>query len=232
VLLEKMIDGHRLTGGEFDPTLLPDLLAAGYVASAVHPDRRTTVPATAVSPGNVAAVRTVGTTVIMPVGTTLDAGGIGKGLAADLVCDYVLSEGGWGVMAEIGGDIVVAGEAPDGVAWRLGVEDPHSPDEHRSIIRLPAGALVTSSQRKKRFETPDGMAHHLIDPRTRASATTTVQTVSVIATTGAKAETLTKPGFMRPPHDYLAWLPTVGAAGLVIDESGEALFSENWENYE
>jgi thiamine biosynthesis lipoprotein len=59
-----------------------------------------------------------------------------------------------------------------------------------------------------------------------------VQTVSVIATSGARAETLTKPGFVRPPSEYLAWLPTVGAAGLVIDESGAVTVSENWENYE
>jgi thiamine biosynthesis lipoprotein len=232
VLLERMAEGSQLTAGDFDPTLLPDLLAAGYTSSAVNPERTTTLPSSAVAPGNLAGIRTVGSTVTMPIGTTVDAGGIGKGLAADLVCEYVLAQGGWGVMAEIGGDIVVDGEAPDGVAWRLGVEDPHDLAQHSSIVRLPRGALVTSSQRKKRFATAAGTAHHLINPRTHTSAATTVQTVSVIATSGARAETLTKPGFVRPPSEYLAWLPTVGAAGLVIDESGAVTVSENWENYE
>jgi thiamine biosynthesis lipoprotein len=232
ILLERMAEGSQLTAGDFDPTLLPDLLVAGYATSAVNHERTTTLPGSAVAPGNLAGIRTVGSTVSLPIGTTLDAGGIGKGLAADLVCQYVLANGGWGVMAEIGGDIVVDGEAPDGVAWRLGVENPHDVAAHSSIVRLRRGALVTSSQRKKRFATADGTTHHLINPRTHSSATTTVQTVSVIATSGARAETLTKPGFVRPPSEYLAWLPTVGAAGLVIDEAGVATVSENWENYQ
>jgi len=231
-LLERMAEGSRLTSGDFDPTLLPDVLTAGYVASTVDATRTTSLPQSAVAPGNLAGIHVSGSRVTMPVGTTLDAGGIGKGLAADLVCEYVLSAGGWGVMSEIGGDIVVDGEAPDGVAWRLGVEDPNDSSEHRSIIRLGSGALVTSSQRKKRFANLAGETHHLIDPTTHTSAATTVQTVSVIATSGARAETLTKPGFVRPTSDYLAWLPTVGAAGFIIDGSGAAIYSENWEHYE
>jgi thiamine biosynthesis lipoprotein len=53
----------------------------------------------------------------------------------------------------------------------------------------------------------------------------------VIASTGARAETLTKPGFLRDTIAYLEWLPTVGAAGLVIDDEGVAVASGNWETY-
>jgi thiamine biosynthesis lipoprotein len=58
-----------------------------------------------------------------------------------------------------------------------------------------------------------------------------VQTVSVIAATGARAEALTKPGFLRDPAEYLTWLPTVGAAGLIIDDEGAMLASGNWNRY-
>jgi len=233
ILLEKMVEGAELTEGDFDPTMLPDLLRAGYVASIRDPDKRTTLPSSAVAPGNLGGIRTVGTAVSLPLGTTLDAGGIGNGLAADLLCRSVMENGGWGVMAEIGGDIAVDGRAPDGVAWRLGVEDPLNTNEHRSVVRLSSGALVTSSQRKRRFVNPaGGQTHHLIDPRTHESAATMVQTVSVIATSGARAEALSKSGFTRSPEKYLAWLPSVGAAGLVITASGEAILSENWEDYE
>ncbi|MEB0264670.1 hypothetical protein, partial [Cryobacterium sp. 10I5] len=68
-------------------------------------------------------------------------------------------------------------------------------------------------------------------PRTHDSAATRVQTVSVIAATGARAEVLAKPGFLRPTADYLAWLPTVGAAGLIIDDTGLVSTSTNWEHY-
>jgi thiamine biosynthesis lipoprotein len=273
-LIAAMLDGARLTKGDYDATLLPDVLAAGYRASALDAARVTVLPASAVSPGHLSGITIedgppdLDRTVTLPVGTTIDPGGVGKGLAADLLCAFALNAGAWGAMAEIGGDIVVAGQAPDTVAWRLGVENPFNPSEHSAVVRLAAGALVTSSQRKRRFPSPASPAsqpnpssasnppspsslpnppsipaaltaatamsasrHHLVDPRTHDSASTRVQTVSVIAATGARAEVLTKPGFLRPPDDYLAWLPTVGAAGLIIDDTGIITTSTNWEHY-
>jgi FAD:protein FMN transferase len=230
-LIRAMLEGFAATDGDYDPTLLPDVVSAGYAASQVDPSKVTRLPGSARAPGNPRGIVLEDSTVWLPRGTTIDPGGIGKGLVADLVCEFAMSQGAFGVMAEIGGDIVVAGQAPDGDAWRLGIEDPFDTDQHVMIMRLARGSLVTSSQRKKRFSTPDGESHHLVNPRTSASAVTNIQTVSVIAATGAKAETLTKPGFIRDPDDYLAWLPTVGAAALLIDDTGATLQSHNWERY-
>ena len=234
-LITAMTDARELTGGDYDPTLLPDLLAAGYRASVLDPDRVSTLPDSARAPGNLPAIVIEGNTVRLPAGTTLDAGGIGKGFAADLVCEAALAAGCWGALAEIGGDIVVAGQAPDGIAWRLGIENPlpglGSDAEHAAIVRLASGALVTSSQRKRRWASGSGDRHHLIDPRTHDSAISRIQTVSVIAATGARAEALTKPGFVRDTPAYLDWLPTVGAAGLVIADTGAGFSSVNWEQY-
>lgn len=230
-LIRAMSEGMVLTGGRYDPTLLPDVIDAGYAASVVDPEMVTTLPASAVSPGSLPGIRIDGNTVTMPVGTTLDPGGIGKGLAGDIICEFALAEGAWGAMVEVGGDIVVAGQAPDGVAWRLGVEDPFDLARHSTVVRLARGAIVTSSQRKKRWVTSDGERHHLVNPLTHDSAVTRVQTVTVIASTGARAEALAKPGFLTDPGTYLAWLPTAGAAGLVIDDAGATMASENWRHY-
>lgn len=227
-LIEAMREADRLTDGAYDPTLLPLLLQTGYTTSVLDASRVTTLPASARAPGNLAAIDTREGLVRMPVGTTLDAGGVGKGLTADLVCEFALAAGARGVMAEIGGDIAVAGAAPDGAPWRLGIEDPFDLSEHCAVVRLRQGALATSSQRKKRFGTGN---HHLLDPASIASARTRIQTVSVIAASGVRAEALTKPGFLRRPDDYLAWLPTVGAAGLLIDDTGALTASENWTLY-
>jgi thiamine biosynthesis lipoprotein len=229
-LIEEMQEGSRRTNGDFDPTLLPDVVRAGYAASLVDPKHTTALPASARAPGDIFGVKIDGNNVTLPLGTTLDPGGIGKGLAADLVAEFALSNGAWGIMAEIAGDIRVAGESPDGIAWRLGVENPFSGDEHVDVIRLPDGGVVTSSQRKRRFGDGDHK-HHLIDPRMGDSASTDVQTVTVIAATASKAETLTKPGFVRPVADYLAWLPSVGAAGMVVVADGSQHETENWGRY-
>lgn len=230
-LIEAMRDGAALTGGDFDPTLLPRLIEAGYAASRVAPELVTTLPNSARAPGNLGAIRIDGDMVTMPIGTTLDPGGIGKGLAADIVSEFALASGCLGIMAEFGGDIVVAGRAPDGVAWVLGVEDPFEPQRHVSTVRIARGAIVTSSQRKRRFSTLDGERHHLLDPATGMSAASPIQTVTVIAATGARAEALAKSGFLREGREFLDWLPEVGAAGLLIDVDGAQHRSMNWERY-
>ena len=230
ILVSQMQTGYSRTGGLFNPTLLPGVIAAGYSASRLDPKRVTTLPASATSPGRIDLATVSGNTVTLPRGTTIDPGGIGKGLAADLVCDFALGRGVWGIMAEIAGDVRVAGEAPDGVAWRIGVEDPFVAGSHTDVVRVPNGGVVTSSQRKRRLG-KKGEKHHLINPITGDSADTTVQTVTVIALTAATAETLTKPGFVQPTADYLPWLVSQGAAGLVIDVDGTHYESSNWGVY-
>jgi thiamine biosynthesis lipoprotein len=230
-LIAAMRDGAALTDGDFNPTLLPRVIEAGYAASVVAPDIVTVLPDSARAPGRLAGIGIDDIRVTMPVGTTLDAGGIGKGLAADIVSEFALANGALGIMVELGGDVVVAGRAPDGIAWVLGVEDPFDTTRHLTTVRIARGAIVTSSQRKRRFATPQGERHHLINPGTGMSATSTIQTVTVIAATGARAESLAKAGFLRPSGEYLAWLPEVGAAALMVTADGQQQTSANWGRY-
>src|SRR5258706_7126304 len=98
VLLEAMIEGWRATAGAFDPTLLAPLVGLGYAASWHEPAAVTALPSRAlfrcgldelvVDPGGHLATA--------PRGMCLDAGGIGKGLAADLVADGLMERGALG----------------------------------------------------------------------------------------------------------------------------------------
>lgn len=232
LLIGEMQEAHRRTAGDYDPTLLPALVAHGYGASRIDPTRTTLLPTSAVAPGDMAGVRCADAIVTMPIGTTLDPGGIGKGLAADLAVAAALAQGARGALAQFGGDVVAGGAAPDGVGWRVGVEDPFLAGEHCDIVRIQRGAVATSSIRKLRWDGPGGRdAHHLIDPGSGAPVDTDVQTVTVIAATGARAESLTKSGLLRAIQDYLSWLPSQAAAGLVITADGRRHTSANWESY-
>jgi len=44
-LISAMREASELSDGDFDPTLLPELIASGYAASVVAPDLVTTLPA-------------------------------------------------------------------------------------------------------------------------------------------------------------------------------------------
>lgn len=226
-LINEMIEGFSLTSGDFNPTILPAVLGVGYQRSQVHPERTTVLRADARVFDSLDDIELSPTTVRIPHDMTLDSGGIGKGFAADLIAAALMQSGAAGTMVSMSGDVVVAGDPPDGDAWRLGVENPFNTADHVQVVSLVAGAVVTSSQRKNTFEN----GHHLINPVTQRSATTSAQTVSVIAGSGAKAEVLAKCGFLRDIDAFLEWVPSVQAAAMVVDHDGAMRESSNWAAY-
>ena len=230
-LVRELINAWAVTGGDFDPTILPRLVASGYAASRVDASRSTALPDTAAWPGAVADIEVAGTDIRLPAGTTLDPGGLGKGLAADMVAEFALDHGADGVLAEVGGDVVVAGQPPPDAAWTIGIENPFTPNELLTTIRLSSGAVATSSRLVRAWDGPDGPAHHLIDPTTGYSAATPTVTSTVIAGTGARAEALAKLAFLREPDPLLAWLPEIGAAALIVDAEHQRRPSANWPQF-
>src|SRR5204862_328066 len=65
-----------------------------------------------------------GREVRLPAGTGFDPGGIGKGLAADMVVAETMAAGAAGVCVNLGGDLRVTGLDPTDAAWTVAVEYP------------------------------------------------------------------------------------------------------------
>ncbi len=127
LLVTRCIEAWRATGGAFDPTVHDSVVALGYdrdfrVVPTGGPSlTREGTPA----PGLAEAVIDVGAGLTwLPPGVHLDPGAIGKGLAADLVCQELLLAGAEGACVGIGGDVRVAGSPGDRDAWSISIEDP------------------------------------------------------------------------------------------------------------
>lgn len=230
-LIEAMRAGFHETSGAYNPTMLPALVASGYVGSVDDPSRRTVLPPAAHDGGDLDAIEIRAREVRLPRGMTLDSGGIGKGLAADLLVARARERGAAGIMVELGGDLVVSGEPPLDGGWSVGVEHPDDRSQHVEVVRLEAGAVATSGTRQRRWSVDGEERHHLLDPRTLLPARTGLHSATVIAGTGARAEVLTKAAFIPPPEGFLDWLPTRNAAGLVITTEDELLTTSNWEDF-
>ena len=80
----------------------------------------------------------------LPRGTGFDPGGIGKGLAADIVVDELRAAGAEGVCVNLGGDVRVEGAGPTGDGWTIAVDYP---ERARPIARIgiARGAVATST---------------------------------------------------------------------------------------
>jgi FAD:protein FMN transferase len=166
-----------------------------------------------------ADIRVEGSTVRLPEGTGFDPGGIGKGLAADLVVDEILDAGAEGVCVNLGGDVRVAGIAPDGGAWTVAVEHPWS-EEPLAHLGVAAGAVATSTTLRRRWVVDGTPRHHLIDPRSGLPSATDVNLATVVAAEAWVAEALAKSVLLRGSAHPFDVVDGTAAQALAVDDVG------------
>lgn len=205
-LVAHAIAAWRLTEGRFDPTVGAALVALGYdrdfteVIRSPLPSPPTGDPEPA--PGSAGIeLDPDRSTVTLPAGVSFDPGGIGKGLAADIVTDALLDAGALGALVNLGGDLRAAGDPPDADGWPVSLPDPLRPGHELARFSLPHGAVATSSRLRRHWSTSTGPAHHLIDPTTGRPAAGDTIAVSVVADRAWRAEALTTALFLNGPDD-------------------------------
>ncbi|MEZ5234997.1 MAG: FAD:protein FMN transferase [Acidimicrobiales bacterium] len=252
-LLVHAVEAWRLTAGRFDPTILPALLEAGYTAdfdtlpAGAAPigtvPRGTVLTGTmlivTVLPGTVPvgtvlagpeAIERRGCAVRLPQGMGFDPGGIGKGLAADLVCEELVAAGAAGVCVNLGGDLRLAGEPPDGTAWTIAVEHEHHPAP-LCLLGLRAGAVATSTTLRRRWRGAGGEPrHHLIDPFTGAPSDSDLDHVTVVAGPAWQAEVLAKAVLLRG-SDRAFDVIGPGTEALTVDRAGRVRTTPGLQAY-
>ncbi len=189
-LLATMKHAWSLTGGRYDPTLLRAINAAGYSRSHDGSGRRSSSCRPRASGRTIADVGLHPETsaVVVPAGLGIDPGGIGKGLAADLVVTELLEHGTAGALVCLGGDLAAAGEPPAGDGWQVAVEDPFDASLELVRVALGAGGVATSSTLSRAWVQDGDRRHHVIDPGTGRPATTDLAAVTVFARAGWEAE--------------------------------------------
>ena len=219
-LVQRALQGARATGGRYDPTVLGDLLRAGYDRTL---EQLGDAPAAGGSPLTRGYDRIVidpaGSSVTLPAGVGLDPGGIGKGYAADLLVEELRAAGAAGVCANLGGDLRVDGQAPGGGSWVVGIQHPLRPTPAATVV-LDRGAIATSSRVRRTWGPPDDRRHHLIDPTTGQPARSGLAAVTVLAGQGWQAEVLAKAAFLGGLADGPALLAAVGTDDLLVDNQG------------
>ncbi len=222
LLIERAVEGWRLTAGLFDPTLLGAILRAGYVrpfeqlqaeprrVAASQDQRRAGAGEIEFRPGG---------RVRLPHGVGFDPGGIGKGLAADIVCRELRQAGAGGACVNIGGDVRVSGTGPEGAGWTVAVQHPRKP-QALALVGLTDGAVASSTTLLRRWGTAEQPRHHLIDPRTGACADTAVEFTSVLAADAWLAEVLAKAALLADRPSAWRLLRACAAEGLRADDRG------------
>lgn len=226
LLVGAAIDAAEASGGLVDATLIDALERCGYASSRVGEEPasladavRADHPRHPAGPSAVARWREIDLDferrlVRRPPGLRIDSGGLGKGLAADLVARQL---GGYGSFAvDCGGDLRIGGY--DGAPRLVEVDNPLGPGEAASF-ELVRGGVATSGLRTRIWRQGNGFAHHLIDPATGTPAWTGLVQVTALATTATEAEVSAKAALLEGPS--AARLRLADHGGVLVHDSGE-----------
>lgn len=236
VLLRFMQEAHLATDGAYNPTVLPDTLRLGDDRSRTdgapsHTSRgarrHSDLRAIEID-ASIGGVR-------VPPDMTIDAGGIGKGLAADLVADEMLEVGASGACINIGGDLRCAGLPPTDHGWRVDIRAADDFERIESTVWVDNGAVATSTPAARTWVGQDGEHHHIIDPSTGEPVDRghdRIELASVIADRCAWAEVFTKAVLVLGWPLGSALAERRSLAALAVDGDGRRHTSPAWKGFE
>ena len=198
------------TGGRFDPTVLPGargrrlrpLLRAARGAAG-RGTRMAGARARRSSSTNGTAAR--GSSRARPSTSAVSARATPPAAPSTRCCAASPTLAGGGLV-DLGGDIVVSGESPEGGPWLVAVADPRRAGETLAVLALEGGGVATSGRDARRFG-PARSLHHLIDPETGESALGGPLTVTVVAPDPVAAEVNATTLAIAGPGEAEATLP-------------------------
>ena len=230
--IEVALRGARLTEGDVDPTVGGAMSAIGYDRDFDRVPR--TGPPLTVTRRTVPGWREVHLEhrmLTMPAGVQLDLGATAKAWAADRSAARIGAQLGCGVLVSLGGDVAVAGPAPE-TGWRIRVQDvTGSPDDPPvgpyAQIAIRDGGVATSSTMARRWQRGGDVLHHILDPRTGRPAEAVWRTVSVAARTCADANIASTAAVIRG-RDALGWLARLALPARLVDATGVVFTVAGW----
>ncbi len=129
-------------------------------------------------------------------GMKIDLGGIAKGYAIDTAVEAMKNAGAAGGMIDIGGDIRVFGEPPNGRhSWLIGLQNPDitktdiAKDNYLLVLKLNNTAVATSGDYRRFYFIEGQKFSHIFDAHTGYNANK-LPSVSIITENAAKADAL------------------------------------------
>jgi thiamine biosynthesis lipoprotein len=235
-LVRYLVDAQSRTQGLFDPSLLPVLIGLGYGVSRSDSSMKSNVAPNAhwAIPLGETRIDQASGAVRLPSGATLDPGGLGKGLAADMVATELIALGATGVCVSIGGDMRIAGESEEHGGWSVAVESPFNESTDLTTLTLNSGGIATSSTRGKRWVGPLGEMHHVLHPSTATPLSESpgqlVQS-TVLASEAVWAEVFATALLVGGLEDGMPLIDRLGMAAMAVTVEGDIIESSMWKEF-
>ena len=176
-----------------------------------------------------------GTAFLRRKGMALDLGSTTKGYAADEIAKLIRAAGVKKALIDLGGNVLVEGTRPDGKPWRIGLQDPFSPDrgDFLGIASLTSRTMVTSGVYERYFidEATGKRYHHILDTRTGYPVDNGLMSVTVVAPRSFDADGFTTTVFALGREKGMALAASKGVDVIVVDSDRKVYMSPGVSAY-
>ena len=238
LLLHYLVEAFRATNGAFNPFLLPALIDAGYSHSLTN-NATVSLPHSASWHATSADLEvqhtSTGWQARLLNGATVDPGGIGKGLAADIVAEQLMALNALGASVSVGGDLRCIGSPGDAEVWPVHIEDAESPQHIAASVAIPSGGVATSSTHAKRWHAGSDVRHHVISPTSgkplEQSTPDALHTTTVIASSAAWAEVFATALLVSGTKAGTKLIEAFHLASRATRTDGSSVESAGWAQY-
>ena len=223
---------HAATEGAFDPTIGPLTRLWGFGSYEVERE----APAAAEVAQSLALLGVdaldLGEGWISRAadGLEVDASAVAKGYGVDVAARVLEESGHAEFMIEVGGELVLRGRNPEGIPWRIGVDDPLPPSGSDPLspmalaprppiarLSLTAGGVATSGDYRNVRRVDGRIVSHVIDPRTGYPIDHDLASATVLAPTCAEADGLATATMVLGPIEGLELLESLeGVEGYLL----------------
>ena len=154
----------------------------------------------------------------MPAGMNIDFGGIVKEYAADTLAVLAKKFGVQYGLINLGGDIAIVGNKPDGIAWKVGITDPRGTETEIASIDIYSGGLATSGDYKRYFIYEGKRYSHILNPKTGFPCAG-LRAVSVAANLCTGAGSIATIAMLKDEPEAIKWLNDLEVPFVAMDSN-------------
>ncbi len=165
-------------------------------------------------------------------GMQLELGAVAKGFIADRVKAYLLENGVKSAIINLGGNVLLIGEKPDGSAFHVGVQKPF---ENRdsvvvAISELKDVSMVSSGIYERYFYDEDGnFYHHILDSKNGYPCKNNLLQVTIVSKESAVGDALSTACFALGLEEGLKLINSLeDVYAVFITSDGKLHFSDGY----
>lgn len=200
-LIKTAVDISDATNGNFDITVYPAVSLWGFTTSEYKvPVKDEILEAKAKIGYNKIILDENTKSVKVPIGTSLDLGGIAKGYIADKAAEVLNQNGVTSALLNFGGNIRLIGSKPENEAFKIGIKAPFS-EGYFATLNAKDTTASTAGGYERYFEENGVRYHHILNPHTAAPSESDILSATVIGDSGAVCDALATASFVTGSKD-------------------------------